>query len=60
MKFLDFIRLRGREPSTYTSFAVFLGALGVNVDPGIVQTVAYSGLAVSGILGIVLPEATKE
>jgi len=47
---------RLKEPSTYSGAAGFLLALGVSVDPGMVQSASAIGALAAGGLGMVLSE----
>ena len=48
------------ERGTYTALAAILLAAGVDVHPGYVQTAAFLGAAVAGVVGVVLKEGWKK
>lgn len=59
METLKYFISRGKEPSTYATLAATLGAIGISLSPGLLQSLILVGTAISILLGIILPERTK-
>ena len=47
---------RLREPSTWASLFTALAALGVSLDPGMIQNITAAGAGVAGLVAFFLPE----
>lgn len=47
---------RMKEPSSWTVLAGAAAAAGVNLDPGLAQSLAYIGAGVAGVVAFFLPE----
>lgn len=55
MKSYIFERLK--EPSTWRGITLLLTALGIPLAPGVADLVISAGLAVTGLIGAVTPDA---
>lgn len=47
---------RLKEPSTWATIFAALAAVGINLEPGLMQNIAAAGAGVAGLLGFFLPE----
>lgn len=47
---------RLKEPSTWATIFAALAAVGVSLDPGLMQNITLAGSGVAGLLGFLLPE----
>ena len=54
------LRRRLTEPSTYSSIAVILALVGINVEQGLVDAVMMIGSGISAVLGIFLREKSDK
>lgn len=54
-----FIYARLSESSTWRGIILILTALGVPILPAMADTIITIGLALTGIIGVVTPDATK-
>ncbi len=57
---MNYILARLTEPSTYSGLAAILAVLGVNVPPGVIQTLAFFGAAAAGVAAVVIKEGFKK
>jgi hypothetical protein len=48
---------RLKEPSTWRGITLLLTALGIPLAPGVADLVISAGLAVSGLIGALTPDA---
>lgn len=55
MKSYIFERLK--EPSTWRGITLLLTALGIPLAPGVADLIISAGLAVTGLIGAVTPDA---
>ena len=51
---MSYLIARFGEASTYGALAGILAALGLHLDPGLMQNISLIGTGVSGLLGILL------
>lgn len=51
---------RLKEPSTYAAFFTALAALGLSLDPGIIQAITAAGAGVAGLAAVLLPEGFSD
>ena len=51
---MSYLIARFGEASTYGALAGILAALGLHLDPGLMQNITLIGTGVSGLLGILL------
>jgi len=54
--FITFAISRLKEPSTWAALAAMFVALHITVEPGLWQSLANLGIAVSVVLGYFMPE----
>lgn len=54
-----YIYARLKEASTWRGIVLILTALGVPIAPEIAETIVSVGLAVTGIIGVAVPDAVK-
>ena len=47
---------RLKEPSTWATIFAALAAVGVSLDPGLMQNITAAGAGVAGLLGFFMPE----
>ena len=47
---------RLREPSSWAAIFAALAAVGLNLDPGLIQNITAAGAGVSGLLAFFIPE----
>ena len=47
---------RLKEPSSWGAIFAALAALGINLDPGLMQNITAAGAGVSGLIAFFLPE----
>lgn len=57
MKGLQYIATRFGEPSTYAGIAGLLAAAHVTLDPGLWQHIVDAGMALSGLVAVIMKEA---
>lgn len=57
---MNWLLARLREPSTWRGLIWLLAALGVTVRPELWESIAALGMAVAGLLGILLTEKPRE
>ncbi len=48
--------VRFKEPSSWAGLAVLAGAVGLNVDAGLLQSVTLIGAGAAGLLAFFIPE----
>jgi hypothetical protein len=53
----SYILMRLKEPSTWRGITLLLTALGIPLAPGVADLVISAGLAVTGLIGAVTPDA---
>jgi hypothetical protein len=53
---MNYILQRLREPSTYAGIGIALGAVDIDVPSGYLHSAALIGMAVSGLVTVVLKE----
>jgi hypothetical protein len=58
--FVSYLIARFREPSTYAAFAALLAAVGLHLDPGVMQNITLIGTGIAGMLGIVLRDGVSD
>ena len=51
---MRFLIARFGEPSTYGALAAMLAALGLHLDPGMLQSLTLIGTGITGLLGVLL------
>lgn len=51
---MTYLLARMKEPSTYAALAALLAIFGFNADPGLIQSVASVGVAVSGLAAMLM------
>ena len=56
---VSYIGARLREPSTYNGFAILAGLVGYQFDPSLGKALIALGIAIGGLLGVLLPENGK-
>jgi len=49
---------RLKEPSSWAAIFAALAALGINLDPGLMQNITGAGAGVSGLLAFFIPEGS--
>lgn len=47
---------RFKEPSSWAGLAGLAGLIGVHLDPGLAQSLAYLGAGLAGVLAFFVPE----
>jgi len=47
---------RLKEPSSWAAIFAALAAVGLNLDPGLIQNITAAGAGVSGLVAFFLPE----
>lgn len=52
------ILARLKEPSSWAAIFAALAAVGLNLDPGLVQNITAAGAGLAGLLAFFLPEKT--
>lgn len=57
---MNILILRLKEPSTWAAIFAALAALGVSLDPGLVQLITAAGAGVAGLLAFFLPERSDK
>lgn len=57
MLYLKALAARFKEPSSWAGLAAFLAIVGVNLDTGVVESIAYIGAGTAGLLAFFLPDA---
>jgi len=50
---------QGREPSTWRGFVMILTSFGMLSSPDIQEAIIATGLAVSGLIGIIFSDETR-
>lgn len=55
---LKFILARAAEPSSWRGAIFLLSSLGVAISPSTGAAIIAAGLAVSGLIGVLVPDAT--
>lgn len=50
------ITARFKEPSTYGAIFTALAALGLSLDPGLMQAITGAGAGVAGLAAVFIPE----
>jgi hypothetical protein len=53
----SYILERLKEPSTWRGITLLMTALGIPLAPGVADLVISAGLAVTGLIGAVTPDA---
>ena len=53
----SYILERLKEPSTWRGITLLLTALGIPLAPGVADLVISAGLAVTGLIGAITPDA---
>lgn len=53
---MTYLLSRLREPSTYAGLAALAGAFGVSIPIAWVQALSGLGVAIAGVLAVVVPE----
>jgi len=53
---MKIIANRLKEPSTWAALFTALAALGVSLDPGMIQNITAAGAGVAGLLAFFMPE----
>lgn len=48
---------RLKEPSSWAAIFAALAALGVSLDPGLMQNITAAGAGVSGLIAFFMPES---
>lgn len=56
MNALTSLAQRFKEPSSWAGLAGIVGILGIHADPGMLQSVAYIGAGVCGLVAFLVPE----
>jgi predicted permease len=56
---MDFLT-RFKEPSTYAALAAAFVALGVALPPGLLETLTQIGTGIAVLLGMFIPEGSKD
>jgi hypothetical protein len=51
----EYVLARLKEASTWRGFVYLLTALGVTVSPALAEAIIAAGMAVAGVIGVVLP-----
>lgn len=51
---------RLKEPSTWATLFAALAAIGISLDPGLMQNITAAGAGLAGLLGFMLPEGKAE
>lgn len=51
---MRFLIARFGEPSSYGALAAMLAALGLHLDPGMLQNITLIGTGITGLLGVLL------
>ena len=49
---LDFLLARGKEPSSWRGFSLFLTAFGIYVEPALYAQITTVGMGVAGLIGM--------
>jgi hypothetical protein len=52
---VSYVGARLREPSTYNGLAILAGLVGFQFDPSLGKALVAIGIAVGGLLGVLLP-----
>jgi hypothetical protein len=47
---------RLKEPSSWAAIFAALAAVGLNLDPGLIQNITAAGAGISGLVAFFLPE----
>lgn len=53
MQVVQYIAERGQEPSTWRGITMLLTAFGIAIQPELVAAIAATGMAISGLIGVV-------
>lgn len=57
---MKMIAHRLKEPSTWAAIFTALAALGLNLDPGLIQNITAAGAGVAGLAAFFIPENASE
>lgn len=50
---------RLKEPSTWAAIFAALAAVGISIEPGLMQNITAAGAGLSGLLAFFIPEGQK-
>ena len=53
----SYILARAKEPSTWRGLILLLTAVGVPIAPAMAEAIISAGLALTGLVGVVTPDA---
>lgn len=56
---LHFVRVQGGQASTYRGLAMLISACGIILKPEMVAAITAVGMAVSGLIGVLLPDSAE-
>ena len=60
MKFVEFLLHRLKEPTTWGGISAVLTAIGVSIAPDLWEAIVAAGVAIGGVVMIVLREGTQK
>jgi len=58
--FFKYIKSRFSEASTWRGIIAIITAAGVNISPELQNSIVALGLAVMGLIGVVIPDSTPD
>lgn len=53
---MQYVLGRLREPSTWAGIAALLGAIRINIDPGLWSDISTAGMAVAGLIAALVAD----
>lgn len=59
-KLIQYLINRAKEKSTWIGLITFLGALGIGISPELAQSIVPAGIAIAGVISVLLPADLKK